>query len=124
MSRVAAVSAVRRQMVHQQQEFAAQGGVIMVGRDIASVVLPDAKVKIYLVADLDERARRRHLDFVNKGSSISYERVREDLAERDRVDMEREDSPLKCVEGARSLDTTGKTPEEVLDTLNNWIQQA
>ena len=73
---------------------------------------------------VDERARRRHLDFVNKGSSISYERVREDLAQRDRLDMEREDSPLKCVEGARSLDTTGRTPQEVLDTLNSWIQQA
>ena len=124
VSKVAAISPVRRTMVALQQAFAAGGGVIMVGRDIASVVLPDAQLKIFLVADLDERARRRHLDFIEKGSSIPVERVREDLAERDAIDTGRADSPLKCVEGARTLDTTGKTPEEVLATLHQWILEA
>jgi cytidylate kinase len=124
VSKVAAISPVRRAMVAQQQEFAAAGGVIMVGRDIASVVLPQAELKIFLIADLDERARRRHLDFIEKGSSIPLERVREELAERDDIDTNRADSPLLCVEGARTLDTTGKTPEEVLATLHKWILEA
>jgi len=124
VSKVAALSPVRRTMVGWQQEFAAGGGVIMVGRDIASVVLPKAELKVFLVADLDERARRRHLDFIEKGSSIPLERVRQDLAERDAIDTNRADSPLKCVEGARTLDTTGKTREEVLATLHQWILAA
>lgn len=123
VSKVAAVSAVRTHLVHLQQELAKQGGMILVGRDIASVVLPQAELKVFVTASLEARAQRRHKDFMVKGSSISLEKVREDLAERDRIDTTREDSPLICVADAREVDTTNRTPEQVLDLLVGWVQE-
>lgn len=107
--KVAALTPVRQAMVRQQQQIASRKGMILVGRDIASVVMPDAELKVFLIADLDERARRRHREFIEKGSSIGLEAVRQDLAQRDQDDMERADSPLVCVPDARQLDTTAHT---------------
>jgi cytidylate kinase len=113
VSRVAAISAIRRDLVRRQQEFARQGGVVMVGRDIATVVMPDAELKIFLVAELHVRAQRR-LEELGAGN---LEEVTRDLAERDRIDTERADSPLICVPEAHRVDTTSMTPEEVLHAL-------
>ncbi len=122
--KVASISPVRRELVARQQAFARRGGVVMVGRDIASVVLPEAELKIFLVADLGERARRRCLELQAKGKSVSLEEVERELGERDHQDSTRDDSPLVCVEGARRLDTTGKTIDEVVQLIGDWIAVA
>lgn len=118
--RVASISSIRRDLVSRQQAFARRGGVIMVGRDIASVVLPDAPLKVFLTADLGERARRRWLELKSKGKALTLEEVEADLEDRDRQDSQREDSPLLCVEQARLLDSTGLSAEEVVDRLSQW----
>lgn len=118
---VAAKSPIRRELVARQQAFAERGGIIMVGRDIASVVLPEAEVKVFLEADLKERARRRQAELEAAGRSLSLEEVEAELASRDHQDSTRADSPLLCVEGARRLDTTGRTVAEVVDTVADWI---
>jgi cytidylate kinase len=122
--KVASVSLVRRELVARQQAFAVRGGVVMVGRDIASVVLPDAEVKIFLDADLAERARRRALELQDKGKSVTSDEVQAELNARDRQDSERADSPLVCVEGAQRLDTTGMSIDQVVHTIAQWIQDA
>jgi CMP/dCMP kinase len=124
VSKVAAISEVRSLMVRRQQELAQTGGMILVGRDIASVVLPNAELKVFVTADLAVRAQRRHLEFVQKGSSIPLERVHEDLENRDLQDTTRADSPLICVPGAKVLDTTHLTPDQVLETLVGWVEDA
>ena len=121
VARVAAISEVRRDLVRRQQEFARQGGVMMVGRDIATVVMPQAEVKIFLEASLDERAHRRQLEV---GDRMSLEEVKRDLDERDRMDTERADSPLVCVPEAHRVDTTGMTREEVLEHLAEIVRSA
>lgn len=120
--RVASVSAVRRELVARQQAFAQRGGVVMVGRDIASVVLPDAEVKIFLGADLPERARRRALELQGKGKNVTVAEVEAELAARDRQDSERDDSPLVCVDSARQVDTTGRTVDQVVDEIAGWVR--
>lgn len=119
--RIAAISAVRRELVAKQQQLAQGGGLIMVGRDIATVVLPDAEVKIFLTADLPERARRRYEEMRRKDPSLSEEAVQLDLAERDRIDTTREDSPLEVAEGATEVDTTGLTEEQVIEKLRDLV---
>ena len=120
--RVASCSAVRRELVARQQAFARRGGVVMVGRDIASVVLPEAEVKIFLAADLSERARRRALELTAKGKHMTQPEVEAELSERDRIDSERADSPLICVAEARQLDTTGRTVQEIVDEIAGMVR--
>jgi cytidylate kinase len=124
VAQVASVSLVRRELVARQQAFATRGGVVMVGRDIASVVLPDAEVKIFLVADLQERARRRCLELQERGKQVTPSGVEAELGERDRVDSERADSPLVCVAEARKLDTTGLSVEQVVEQIAGWVKAA
>lgn len=94
----------------------------MVGRDIASVVLPDAELKIFLAADLSERARRRALELAGKGKQLTQAEVEAELSDRDRQDSERADSPLICVEGARQLDTTGRTVADIVNEIAGWVR--
>ena len=86
---------VREEMVRRQQELAKKGGVVMDGRDIGTHVLPDAEVKIFMLASVEERAERRHLENLNKGFDSNLERLKEEIAQRDKLDSEREVSPLK-----------------------------
>ena len=86
---------VREEMVRRQQELAEKGGVVMDGRDIGTHVLPDAEVKIFMLASVEERAERRHLENMNKGFDSNLEQLKEEIAQRDKLDSEREVSPLK-----------------------------
>ncbi len=86
---------VREEMVRRQQELAKKGGVVMDGRDIGTHVLPDAEVKIFMLASVEERAERRHLENLNKGFDSNLEQLKEEIAQRDKLDSEREVSPLK-----------------------------
>lgn len=111
---VAQIPAVRREMVRLQKELAAEGGVVMAGRDIGTVVLPEAQIKIYLTASPQERARRRFEEL--KGAQ-PLEALEQDLIERDRIDTTREDSPLLKAPGAVEIDSTNLTPAEVVERI-------
>ncbi|MDO4203418.1 MAG: (d)CMP kinase [Selenomonadaceae bacterium] len=112
VSRVAAIGRVRRKMVDLQQKMAADGGVIMDGRDIASKVLPNADVKIFLTASIEERANRRYREMKEKGFEIDLTKLQEEIAARDKADSEREESPLVRVPEAILLDTTNMNLDE------------
>jgi len=110
------IPAVRRALVQQQQAVGRQGGVVAEGRDVTSVVFPHADLKIYMVADLSERARRRHREFVDKGVVITFDQVRADIERRDREDAIRDyggESASPSVE----LDTTGLNIPEVVEQI-------
>ncbi|WP_050180740.1 (d)CMP kinase [Domibacillus robiginosus] len=117
VSAVARHSEVRRDMTQRQQELAARGGVVMDGRDIGTSVLPDADVKIFLLAGVDERAKRRHAENLKKGFSSDLENLKKEIAARDKMDTEREESPLKKAEGAIEIDTTHMSIDEVADAI-------
>jgi len=116
-SAVSAVSAVRRALVPMQRRLGRARGCVMEGRDIGSVVFPDATLKVYLTADPDERARRRHQDLIRRGISSSLDEVRRQQRQRDLQDTSREDSPLHVARGSVVVDTTGLTLDEVVDRL-------
>ena len=113
-SPVSAVAGVREHLVAQQRKLAARGSVVMDGRDIGTVVLPDADCKIFLTASLDERVNRRYEELRAKGLTTTREAVREDISTRDYRDSHRETSPLKQAEDAVLLDSTGMSIEAVL----------
>jgi cytidylate kinase len=114
VSLVSQIQAVRKAMVALQREIAGRQPVVMAGRDIGTVVLPDADLKIYLDASLEERARRRHEEFEAFGRDASRDAVHADLERRDRIDSEREVSPLRPADDAHVIDTDRLTMEEVL----------
>lgn len=112
---------VREEMVRRQQELAEKGGVVMDGRDIGTHVLPDAEVKIFMLASVDERAERRHLENMNKGFDSNLEQLKEEIAQRDKLDSEREVSPLKKADDALELDTTSLSIEEVVQKIMSIV---
>ncbi len=114
---VAAYQQVRERMVELQQEMAREHSVIMDGRDIGTVVLPHAEVKIYLDAGVEERARRRVGELEAKGETADFEETKKMIIQRDYNDMNREHSPLKKADDAISLDSTGMSIEEVLQAI-------
>lgn len=114
VSQVAALGPVREKMVDLQRKMAERGGVLMDGRDIATNVLPGADVKIYLTASIAERANRRYKELREKGLAVDLADIEHDIAARDKVDMEREISPLVQADDATLLDTTGMTIPEVV----------
>lgn len=114
VSAVAANPVVRADLVARQREWVAgRGGAVVEGRDIASVVFPDAELKAYLHARDDVRAERRHREV----SDLAYEAVAADMARRDGMDAEREADPLRCAEGAIVVDTSDRTVEEIVEDL-------
>ena len=114
---VAKVKIVREKMVELQREFAKNNSIVMDGRDIASVVFPNATLKIFLTASLDERARRRKLDLEKRGEYIDIDILKNDILKRDKIDMEREESPLIKVEDAVVIDTTGHNISDDVNTI-------
>jgi cytidylate kinase len=117
VSIVSRVPAVREALVARQRQIAGRQPIVMAGRDIGTVVLPDADLKIYLDASLEERARRRYADFVASGSEVSAEIVLEDIRRRDRIDSEREVSPLRPARDATLIETDGLDLEQVMERV-------
>jgi len=107
VSQVSALPAVRRAMVAKQQEMGKQRGIVMDGRDIGTVVFPDAELKLFLTADLRIRAERRLAELKAKGTQASLEEIMENLKERDQADSSRANSPLRKADGAIEIDTSG-----------------
>ncbi len=127
VSPVSAIPMVRRKMVQQQRELGEGKGVVMDGRDISTVVFPDADLKIFMKADLDVRAERRRKELKEKGKDVDLDKVVENLENRDHIDSSRADSPLKKAEGAYEIDTSHLTFDEqvqkVLDLANAIINE-
>jgi cytidylate kinase len=116
-SRVAAVPEVRRLLVRWQRAMAEAGPLVGEGRDLGTVVFPDAEVKVFLDADLDTRAQRRCRELQARGIAVSLEAVREDLSRRDERDRTRSDSPLKPAEGATVVDTSGMSMDQQVEAV-------
>ncbi|ABZ84486.1 cytidylate kinase [Heliomicrobium modesticaldum Ice1] len=121
VSRVSAVAGVRAPMMRLQQKLAEQGGVVMDGRDIGTHVLPQAEVKVFLTASVEERARRRFKEMILKGMDVDFEQLRNDMERRDREDFTRETAPLVQADDALYLDTTGLAFEEVVGRLLDMV---
>lgn len=112
VSQVSALPAVRRAMVAKQQEMGKQRGIVMDGRDIGTVVFPDAELKLFLTADLRIRAERRLAELKAKGTRANLEEIMDNLKERDEADSSRANSPLRKADGAIEIDTSGLTFED------------
>jgi cytidylate kinase len=110
-SDISTIPAVRRRLVAQQQEMGKDGGVVMEGRDITTVVFPEAEVKVYMEASVQETARRRQAELARKGMPATLAEIEEQIRARDRQDSTRADSPLLRAAGALVIDTTGLTIE-------------
>jgi len=123
-SRLTVLPALREKMTPIQQSLAAAGGVVLEGRDTGTVVCPDAEVKIYLDADLSERARRRERELAARGTAADYESVKAEMAERDRQDTERAIAPLRKPADAISVDSTGVSPNAVVQRILDAVEQA
>lgn len=117
VSPVATLSEVRRKLVEQQQLMGKDKGIVMDGRDIGTVVFPDAELKLFMIASAETRAKRRYKELLERGHNLSYEEVLENVTTRDRIDSTREDSPLVKAEDAIEIDNSDLTIEEQLETL-------
>ncbi|MFX3624756.1 MAG: (d)CMP kinase [Ectobacillus sp.] len=114
---------VREEMVRRQQILGANGGVVMDGRDIGTHVLPHAEVKIFLLASVEERAQRRHLENMQKGFPSDLEKLKREIAHRDKLDSEREVAPLKKADDAIELDTTSLSIEQVVEKIMDIVRR-
>lgn len=123
VSRVAAIGPVREAMVAQQRRMGDVGGVLMDGRDIGTVVFPNAELKVFLTATVEERAMRRYKELVAKGEKVELEQLKADIALRDKQDSERAISPLRQAEDALYLDTSDMSIEQVVAKLKELVQE-
>ena len=122
-SDVSRIPAVRSKLLDLQRSIAEKTDVIMDGRDIGTVVLPDAQLKIFLTASVEERAMRRYRELCEKGIECNFDEVKKDMAYRDKNDSERDIAPLKPADDSIIVDTTGKTLEESVDMLLNIMKE-
>ena len=123
VSDIAAIREVREKMVDLQRKFSESKNVILDGRDIGTVVFPNADVKIFLVADAKERANRRYKELVAKGENVRIEEIYENILKRDEIDSTRKESPLKKADNAIEVDTTSKNIEEVKNEILNIVRK-
>ncbi len=122
-SKVSAIQAVRKHLLGLQKGIAETNNVIMDGRDIGTVVLPDAQVKIFLSASLEERAKRRYKELTEKGESVAFDQILEDIKKRDYQDSHREIAPLKAADDAELIDTSDLTLEESIAVIRKKVEE-
>ena len=123
VSTVAAISEVRKKLVAEQQEMGKNGGIVMDGRDIGTVVFPDAELKLFMTASPEKRATRRFNELIDKGEVVSYEDILFNVQERDRIDSTRDDSPLVKASDAIEIDNSELGIEEQFDKISELINQ-
>jgi cytidylate kinase len=123
VSQVSAYKGVRVAMTKKQREIGNRGGIVMVGRDIGTVVLPDAEIKLYLDASVEERAKRRYLELINRGKQAYYESVLDDLKRRDKIDSSRVIAPLRPADDAIMIDSDHMDAEEVFQFIFNLLKE-
>ena len=122
-SKISAYPKVRKLLVEQQQELAKSKGCIMDGRDIGTVVLPDAELKIYMVASVKARADRRYKEYIEKDIEADYDEIYRDIEQRDYQDINRKTSPLRQADDAIKLDTSDMTIDEVVTAIRKLIKE-
>ncbi|PKO07015.1 MAG: cytidylate kinase [Chloroflexi bacterium HGW-Chloroflexi-3] len=123
VSQVSAYKGVRVAMTIKQREIGNKGGIVMVGRDIGTVVLPEADIKLYLDASVEERARRRYLELIKREKQATYESVLDDLMRRDKIDSSRAIAPLRPAEDAIMIDSDQLNAEEVFQYIFNLVKE-
>ena len=123
VSKVAEVSEVRTKLVEQQKEMGKDKGIVMDGRDIGTVVFPDAELKIFMTASATTRAQRRYNELVAKGDRVTFEEVLKNVEERDYIDTHREDSPLVMAEDAIEIDNSHLTHEEQFEAVLSLVNE-
>lgn len=123
VSTIASYKGVREYLVERQQAMAAVGGVILDGRDIGSVVLPNAELKIYLTASVDARAKRRWLEVQGTSNEQPLEDIKKNVESRDEMDKNRDESPLICVEDAIIVDSSNMTFDETVEHILHLVQE-
>ena len=125
VSKVAEISEVRTKLVEQQQQMGKDKGIVMDGRDIGTVVFPDAELKLFITSDSQVKAKRRFDELLSKGENVTFEEVFKNVTERDYIDTHREDSPLVKAEDAIEIDNSYLTKEEqfslILDLVNDQL---
>lgn len=124
VSEVSAISAVRRFLVAQQQEMGTEKGIVMDGRDIGTVVFPNAELKVYMTASMEARAKRRQVQLEEKGQQVPLQEIMDDLAHRDQADSSRADSPLKKADDAHIVDTSNMTIDGQVDEIVSLVKSA
>ncbi len=123
VSEISRIPEVREELVKIQRQMGENGNLVAEGRDTTTVVFPNADLKIYLTAELDERATRRHLEYQAKGNNVSFEEVKENLQKRDRIDSQRKVSPLSKAEDAYELDTTDLTIDQEIENIIKKVEE-
>ena len=123
VSKVAAISKVREKLVSEQQEMGLNKGIVMDGRDIGTVVFPNAELKIFMIASADTRAKRRFDELIEKGDDVSYEEIYKNVVERDQMDTTRADSPLVKADDAIEIDNSNLSKEEQFELILNLVQE-
>jgi len=121
VSQVSAVRGVRVALVRQQKDIGKRGSIVMVGRDIGTVVLPDARAKVFLDASVEVRANRRFIEIQNSSGTLTYQNILDDLIKRDQIDSQRSESPLEPADDALILDTRDMTIEQVVESIMNEL---
>lgn len=124
VSRIAEISEVRSKLVEQQQHMGENKGVVMDGRDIGTVVFPNAELKLFMVASAETRAQRRYDELTAKGESVTFEAVLDNVQQRDHIDSNREDSPLIQAVDAIAIDNSNLSKQEQFDLVLGLAQQA
>ncbi len=122
-SKISAHPEVRTALLGLQREMGKSGGVVLEGRDIGTVVFPNAEVKFFLTASVDSRARRRMIELEDKGTYLDFEEVKKQVVERDKGDTERKVAPLKKASDAIEIDTTHMNVEQVVETLEKIVKE-
>lgn len=126
VSKVATVSEVRKKLVNEQQEMGKNKGIVMDGRDIGTVVFPDAELKLFMTASADKRATRRYKELLDRGDKVNYEEILHNVQERDKIDSTREDSPLVMANDAIEFDNSDmglkEQFERIMSLVNDRIQ--
>lgn len=122
VSKIAEISEVRKKLVEQQQEMGSNKGVVMDGRDIGTVVFPNAELKLFMTASANTRAKRRFDELVKKGDKVTFEEILENVKTRDHIDSTREDSPLVKAFDAIEIDNSNLSLEEQFDKINKIVQ--
>ena len=123
VSKIAEISEVRSKLVEQQQEMGKNKGIVMDGRDIGTVVFPEAELKLFMTASAHTRAKRRFDELVDKGQNVSYDEVLQNVEERDYIDTHREDSPLVKAQDAIEIDNSTLTKKEQFDLVVELIHK-
>ena len=123
VSQIARLPKIRKQLIHLQRRLAEKGNIVMEGRDIGSVILPKADIKLYFTASEEERIKRRYTELIDKKYNVDYEEVKEQIVQRDEIDSMRKYAPLIKAKDAILIDSTEKSIEEVKDEILKIIRK-